>query len=322
MEKTPEQMRRRKIVKRGFQLCLMVCGRSGTGKSTFINTLCEGTVFTPEERDQMPPKDEMTIRTRNVCMLLILAWPQRKGSTNKALGENDGTTISLTVVDTPGFGDNIDNSDCCKKILEYLEHQFDEILAEENRVKRNPKFIDNRVHVCLYFIAPTGRGLRELDIDLMMTLSQRVNIIPVIAKADTLTADELVQNKTAIMRDIQYFKIPIYFFPCDDDDAESQQECVALRELVPFAIVGSNENYKAGGGYIRGRQYPWGFVRIEDPDHSDFVALRSVLFGSHIAELREITHDVHYENYRAEKLSDAGAADLYVSSLLTLFDQF
>jgi septin family protein len=48
---------------------------------------------------------------------------------------------------------------------------------------------------------------------------------------------------------------------------------------------------------------------VEDTDHSDFVALRSVLFGSHLQELREITHEVLYEKYRTEKLSRDPASD-------------
>lgn len=220
------------------------------------------------------------------------------------LGENDGTTISLTVVDTPGFGDYINNNECCSKIVQYLEKQFDCILDEERRVQRNPKFEDNRVHVCLYFVSPTGHGLQELDIDLMMNLSARVNVIPVISKADTLTVEELSRNKQAIMDDIRRFKIPIYYFPCDMNDEESMEECSALKSMVPFSIVGSNSLYKIGDEFVRGRGYPWGFVKIEDPDFSDFVALRSVLFGSHLQELRDLTHEVLYEKYRTERLSE------------------
>lgn len=285
-------MRRKKIVKKGFQLCLMVCGRSGTGKSTFINTLCEGQVY-PEVGDVPQTSSEMDIRTHHVDLC-----------------EPDGTTIGLTVVDTPGFGDAINNSDCCNRILSYVERQFDEILAEETRVRRNPRFCDNRIHVALYFIASTGRGLREIDIDFMIALSRRVNIIPVIAKADTMTSDELVRAKSAIMADIQHFHIPIYYFPYDTSgsvDDETVEECQALRDLVPFAIVGSNATFpdpSGSGVAVRGRKYPWGFVRVEDPEHSDFAALRSVLFGSHLQELRDLTHDVIYEKYRTEKLSD------------------
>lgn len=40
----------------------------------------------------------------------------------------------------------------------YLERQYDDILAEESRIKRNPRFRDNRVHALLYFISPTGHA--------------------------------------------------------------------------------------------------------------------------------------------------------------------
>ena len=93
--------------------------------------------------------------------------------------DEEGTRISLTIVDTPGFGDQIDNEsrydlylsdltngvlNCCfsfSEIVEYLEREYDNILAEESRIKRNTRFKDNRVHVLLYFITPTGHGLVE-----------------------------------------------------------------------------------------------------------------------------------------------------------------
>lgn len=72
--------------------------------------------------------------------------------------EEDGVRIALTIVDTPGFGDNIDNEFAFQEIVGYLERQYDDILAEESRIKRNPRFRDNRVHALLYFIAPTGHA--------------------------------------------------------------------------------------------------------------------------------------------------------------------
>lgn len=72
--------------------------------------------------------------------------------------DEEGTRISLTIVDTPGFGDQIDNEASFSEIVGYLERQYDDILAEESRIKRNPRFRDNRVHAMLYFITPTGHG--------------------------------------------------------------------------------------------------------------------------------------------------------------------
>ena len=72
--------------------------------------------------------------------------------------DEEGARIALTVVDTPGFGDQIDNEASFSEIVEYVEREYDNIVAEESRIKRNPRFRDNRVHCLLYFITPTGHG--------------------------------------------------------------------------------------------------------------------------------------------------------------------
>ena len=202
------------------------------------------------------------------------------------------------------------------EIVGYLERQYDDILAEESRIKRNPRFRDNRVHVLLYFITPTGHGLRELDIELMKRLSPRVNVIPVIGKADSLTPAELAESKKLIMEDIEHYRIPVYNFPYDveEDDEDTVEENAELRGLMPFAIVGSEDFVEIDNRKVRARQYPWGVVEVENPRHSDFLAVRSALLHSHLADLKEITHDFLYENYRTEKLSksvDGGSG--YVS---------
>lgn len=49
---------------------------------------------------------------------------------------------------------------------------------------------DTRIHCCLFFINPTGHSLRPIDIIVMKKLSEVVNVVPVIAKADSLTLEE------------------------------------------------------------------------------------------------------------------------------------
>ncbi|KAG1435999.1 hypothetical protein G6F56_013743 [Rhizopus delemar] len=46
---------RRKNVKKGFQFTLMVVGASGTGRTTFVNTLCDDHVLLKKESDN--PED-------------------------------------------------------------------------------------------------------------------------------------------------------------------------------------------------------------------------------------------------------------------------
>lgn len=193
-------------------------------------------------------------------------------------------------------------------------------MAEESRIKRNPRFRDNRVHAMLYFITPTGHGLRELDIELMKRLSPRVNVIPVIGKADSLTPAELAESKKLIMEDIEHYRIPVYNFPYDveEDDEDTVEENAELRGLMPFAIVGSDDFVEIDNRKVRARQYPWGVVEVENPRHSDFLAIRSALLHSHLSDLKEITHDFLYENYRTEKLSKSvDGASQYVIAIDT-----
>jgi len=46
---------------------------------------------------------------------------------------------------------------------------------------------------------------------------------------------------------------------------------------VPFAVVGSNTVIEIRGRKVRGRMYPWGVVEVENPEHCDFIKLRTLL---------------------------------------------
>ena len=54
------------------------------------------------------------------------------------------------------------------------------------------------MHACLYFIAPTGHGLKPLDVEVMKKIHKKVNIIPVIGKADSCTVKEVNMFKTKV----------------------------------------------------------------------------------------------------------------------------
>ena len=65
----------------------------------------------------------------------------------------------MTVVDTPGYGDAIDNRECYKPILDYIDAQFEQYLHDESGLNRR-NISDHRVHCCFYFISPYGHGLK------------------------------------------------------------------------------------------------------------------------------------------------------------------
>jgi septin 7 len=130
----------------------------------------------------------------------------------------------------------------------------------------------------------------------------------VIAKADTLTDDEIIAFKKRILADIDHHQIVIFEPPRYElDDDETIQENREIMSKMPFAIVGSNTAVKTRDGRtIRGREYPWGIIEVDNEEHCDFVKLRQMLIRTHMEELKEKTSDVLYENYRSDKLMSMG----------------
>ena len=90
-----------------------------------------------------------------------------------------GVQLHLACVDTPGFGDEVNNDKCWDPIIDFMEQQFELYLNAESRVDRPPKIPDTRVHCCLYFIAPSGHGLKPLDIEFMRRLHDKVSILEI-----------------------------------------------------------------------------------------------------------------------------------------------
>uniref|UniRef100_A0A4W6D077 Septin n=1 Tax=Lates calcarifer TaxID=8187 RepID=A0A4W6D077_LATCA len=186
-------------------------------------------------------------------------------------------------------------------VINYIDSKCEDFLNAESRVNRR-SMPDNRVHCCLYFIAPSGHGLKPLDIEFMKRLHDKVNVIPLIAKADTLTPEECQLFKKQIMKEIQEHKIKIYEFP-DTEDDEDNKLIRKIKEKMPLAVVGSNVVIEVNGKKVRGRQYPWGVAEVENGEHCDFTVLRNMLIRTHMQDLKDVTNNVHYENYRSKKLA-------------------
>jgi len=124
--------------------------------------------------------------------------------------EENGVRLRLTVIDTPGFGDFVNNDESWKPIVDNIDQRFDSYLDAENKVNRS-NIIDNRIHACVYFIQPTGHSLKPLDIEVMRRLHTKVNLIPVIAKSDTLTDDEIMLFKQRVSTRSQMCELLLIF---------------------------------------------------------------------------------------------------------------
>uniref|UniRef100_A0A674NP46 Septin n=1 Tax=Takifugu rubripes TaxID=31033 RepID=A0A674NP46_TAKRU len=279
----PNQVHR-KSVKKGFDFTLMVAGESGLGKSTLVNSLFLTDLY--KDRKLLNAEERIT-QTVEITKHTVDI-------------EEKGVKLKLTIVDTPGFGDAVNNTECWKSVADYIDQQFEQYFRDESGLNRK-NIQDNRVHCCLYFISPFGHGLRPLDVEFMKALHEKVNIVPVLAKADTLTPTEVKKKKIKIREEIEQYGIKIYQFPdCDsDEDEDFKQQDSELKESIPFAVIGSNTVVEAKGKRVRGRLYPWGIVEVENSAHCDFVKLRNMLIRTHMQDLKDVTRETHYENYRA-----------------------
>ncbi|XP_076767030.1 septin 2 isoform X1 [Xylocopa sonorina] len=277
-----------KSVQNGFLFNILCIGETGLGKSTLMDSLFN-TSF------------ESTPSPHNLPSVKLKAHTYELQESN--------VRLKLTIVDTVGYGDQINKEDSFKAVVDYIDAQFEAYLQEELKIKRSlATYHDSRTHVCLYFICPTGHGLKSIDLVCMKKLDTKVNIIPIIAKADTISKTELQKFKTKIISELHNNGVHIYQFPTDDESVAEVN--TSMNAHVPFAVVGSTDFVRVGNKMMRSRQYPWGTVQVENESHCDFVKLREMLIRTNMEDMREKTHCRHYELYRKKRLEQMGFSDV------------
>ncbi|EDQ89816.1 uncharacterized protein MONBRDRAFT_16664, partial [Monosiga brevicollis MX1] len=262
----------------GFRFNLLCVGETAIGKASLLDSLFDQAFKLPSHDHQEPNVSVETTETKV---------------------EEGGTEILLRLSTTVGYGDQISRAATIEPIVEFLDKQFEAHFQEEIKTQRDlAQHEDTRVHACLFMLAPTGHTLKSLDLEVLRALHEKVNVIPVIAKADTLSPDELANFKHTLRQEFQANNIRTFDF-----DIGSQ---VSSALAVPLGVVGSKDVVTVGGISSRVRQYPWGVVEVENEQHSDFMKLRRLLFQTCMETLRHKTHMVHYEKYRHDKLGALG----------------
>lgn len=260
--------------RKGGRLSIVLAGMSGTGKTTFLNTLFGEVLEDPAAE--------------------IKAGDVRE---QKFLLTEDNFDLKLTVIDSPGFGSKIDNQYSWMPLVKYIDYNFRQYMLQEEQPNRS-ELQDNRVHVCLYFLQPSNTTLSPLDVESMKEIACRVNLIPLIGRSDTLNKDELLSFKERVNDTLAANGINICKFLADASVLEE------VKKMAPYAIVGCNNLHEnAAGNLVRARKYNWGMVEIENPDHCDFLALRDILTSKHMLDLI-LSTEGHYGAYRQRCLRE------------------
>lgn len=187
-------------------------GQTGLGKSTLINTIFASHLIDSKGRMQPDEPIRQTTEIQAVSHTI----------------EENGVRLRLNIVDTPGYGDLINNERCWDPIVKYIKDQHSAYLRKELTAQRERYLQDTRIHCCLFFINPSGHGLKPIDIVVLKKLSEFVNVVPVIAKSDSLTLEERAAFKERIKEEFTFHNLRMYPY----DNEEHDQEEVALNTSI------------------------------------------------------------------------------------------
>jgi septin 3/9/12 len=240
----------KKLLKRGFQFNVICVGKSsispsspsyarhltaptltgqtGLGKSTLINTIFASHLI--DSKGRLHPEEPIRSTTEIQAVSHII--------------EENGVRLRLNIVDTPGYGDLVNNERCWDPIVKYIKDQHSAYLRKELTAQRERYLQDTRIHCCLFFIQPSGHGLKPIDIVVLKKLSEFVNVVPVIAKSDSLTLEERAAFKERIREEFAFHNLRMYPY----DNEEHDQEEIALNaqikvgRLVQFVCRESRAN--------------------------------------------------------------------------------
>ncbi|KAJ7212072.1 GTP binding protein [Mycena pura] len=196
-------------------------------------------------------------------------------------------------------------------------------------------------------------ALPLVEINTIRRLSARVNVLPVVARADLLSNERLTSIKLAIRRDLADNGIGFGIFDLDHYSAEDLPPSLSGDPLnypgpngstanspptspvaspllrLPYALL-SPDIYSHSDGVPRIppsrhelllqytpsphsasskkslrskfiRSYRWGTVDVLDPNHNDFVPLRTAIFH-HMKTLKKYTREYLFDKFRIECL--------------------
>lgn len=156
------------------------------------------------------------------------------------------------------------------------------------------------VHAVLYFLPP--HGLRNVDVQIVQQLSERIPVVVCIAKADTMTPEEVSSIRTALKAALNSPQDTLY----RAQSAALSNTWLASDGAV-FAVAASQKSAtypvasKSGIHFWPVREYSSGPVYLWDPAVSETLALRTFLV-THEREKLQHTAMRQYQRYRAAVL--------------------
>lgn len=157
--------------------------------------------------------------------------------------EFDGERVGLTLWDSKSLEKNIVDLQL-REMSSFIESKFEDTFTEEQKVVRSPGAKDTHIHCVLLILDParldneasaaaeakkqvdgTIQALdEELDLQVMRALSGKTTVIPIISKADTLTAAHMASLKRSVWSNIQAAQLdPLEALGLEEESEEDDE---------------------------------------------------------------------------------------------------
>ena len=205
---------------------VLVLGARGSGKTSFVNFLRNSlTPPTSKQRQHSIQHDDIDIPPS----VAGGAFPSITSQYIETKIDNE--SVGVTLWDSEGLESNIVDLQL-KEVTTFIESKFEDTFTEESKVARTPGVRDTHIH-CTFLILdprrldtniaahtkakeingvkakansfaknrpePVSSGLDDnLDLNVLRSLKGKTTVVPIIAKADTLTSAHMAHLKRAV----------------------------------------------------------------------------------------------------------------------------
>ncbi|KAF7937234.1 uncharacterized protein EAE98_001548 [Botrytis deweyae] len=241
------------------RLKVLIAGDSGVGKTSLIKAIvqvCEDIVHVDPLSTSPSPVSEKRRHSKNKAksgggnmqttsqITEIYAstkaypswWSEVDESKVLRRRKSMGDSVlerNLCFVDTPGYGNKTSCLEVINPVVDYIESQFQKVESKHGMTDSDMIHLlggngGSQVDVVFYIIV---NRIKPVDIEYLRRISSMTNVIPLIARSEVLSLEDLASVKRHVLSELRAANIRPFLFGLSFDDAlESSQPA------APYAI--------------------------------------------------------------------------------------
>lgn len=210
-------------------ISILITGAKGSGKTSFVKFLETTLALPPHKRTRghTPPPHMHN---------------ESPFTSSYVETDVEGERVGVTLWDSQGLEKSIIDLQL-RDLAAFVESKFEETFNQESRVVRTPGVKDTHIHCVLLLLDParldvtmrskdnysTKKSLvgedETLDLDVIRALEGKTTVIPIVAKADTLTAAHMTHLKRLVWSNVKHAKLdPLEALNLDDEDEDEDED--------------------------------------------------------------------------------------------------